>query len=611
MVPILLREIAAGGRNLDPEAMRQMVGIFGVIRGILERGTETGELRPMHPLLTHFLILGSAVLYTANEPIRLRIKELRLPGGPRDVPVGPDPFIDYLNTVLRRSSVPRLRTRPMRSHATRSGGPPGARSAGFAGCRQAAPTNRVRVSGHVEATEVQVAPEVGGRLLALEVDEGDRVAAGQVIARLDTRDTELAIAREAERAQADAQLRLLRAGSRSEDVRQAAAQCAGAAAEVASAEADLASAEARPRALRGAPPLQRRIAQAARRCAVAAGRDEGAARGVRQRATAGKETLARVEAGARPQEIEAAARVSRRWTRSSRRSKSRSRDATITAPVAGLVTEKLADRRRAPRSAHAARRRHRPRSRVGRRVRRRAGRAAAAPRAGGHALHRRRGRRNSGHREVHLSEGGVHAAQRADRGGTFAPGLSRQDLGETTAGAAQAGDARRGGASRSAAAEPGVAMADQQIVFDGSASVTVRSSARWTLLRVAPGEMFGLIGPDGAGKTTTIRLMCGLLHADGGHGPRARSRPGARPRRITRSVGYLSQRFSLYGDLSIDENIAFFAEIHGLRDYAARRERLLELTQLTPFRDAARRPAVGRHETEAGARLHARARAAR
>ena len=55
-------------------------------------------------------------------------------------------------------------------------------------CREAAPTDRVRVSGHVEATEVLVAPEVGGRLVELVVEEGDRVTAGQVIARLDTRD---------------------------------------------------------------------------------------------------------------------------------------------------------------------------------------------------------------------------------------------------------------------------------------------------------------------------------------------------------------------------------------------------------------------------------------
>jgi ABC-type multidrug transport system, ATPase component len=103
-------------------------------------------------------------------------------------------------------------------------------------------------------------------------------------------------------------------------------------------------------------------------------------------------------------------------------------------------------------------------------------------------------------------------------------------------------------------------------------------------LTVGAGEMFGLIGPDGAGKTTTIRLMCGLLPADAGRVRVLDLDPLRDHRALTESVGYLSQRFSLYGDLSIDENIAFFAEIHGVRDYAARRNRLLEMTQLTPFR---------------------------
>jgi ABC-2 type transport system ATP-binding protein len=102
---------------------------------------------------------------------------------------------------------------------------------------------------------------------------------------------------------------------------------------------------------------------------------------------------------------------------------------------------------------------------------------------------------------------------------------------------------------------------------------------------VRQGEMFGLIGPDGAGKTTTIRLLCGLLHADGGAVRMLGKDPVASHAEITRSVGYLSQRFSLYGDLSIDENIAFFAEIHGLWRYEDRRRRLLELTQLLPFRN--------------------------
>jgi ABC-2 type transport system ATP-binding protein len=98
------------------------------------------------------------------------------------------------------------------------------------------------------------------------------------------------------------------------------------------------------------------------------------------------------------------------------------------------------------------------------------------------------------------------------------------------------------------------------------------------------GEMFGVIGPDGAGKTTMIRVMCGLLRADGGSVRIAGHDPVREHGRVADRVGYLSQRFSLYGDLSIDENIAFFADIHGLRDYRARRDRLLDMTRLTPFR---------------------------
>ena len=108
--------------------------------------------------------------------------------------------------------------------------------AGIAGCVSRHRTNTLRVSGHVEATEVQVAPEVGGRLVELRVDEGDRVKAGDVIARLDTRDIELQIDRaRAERGAAAAQLRLLQAGARPEDIRQAEAQVDAAEAEAAAA----------------------------------------------------------------------------------------------------------------------------------------------------------------------------------------------------------------------------------------------------------------------------------------------------------------------------------------------------------------------------------------
>ena len=101
---------------------------------------------------------------------------------------------------------------------------------------------------------------------------------------------------------------------------------------------------------------------------------------------------------------------------------------------------------------------------------------------------------------------------------------------------------------------------------------------------VARGEMFGIIGPDGAGKTTAIRIACGLLRPESGEVRVMGHDPVREHGRITGAVGYLSQRFSLYGDLTIDENVAFFAEIHGVRDYRAARDQLLDMTQLTPFR---------------------------
>ncbi len=75
------------------------------------------------------------------------------------------------------------------------------------------PTDRLRVSGHVEATETRLAPEAGGRILTLTVKEGDRVQPGQTVLTLDTRDVQLAIDRvKAEQAAAEAQLRLVQAG---------------------------------------------------------------------------------------------------------------------------------------------------------------------------------------------------------------------------------------------------------------------------------------------------------------------------------------------------------------------------------------------------------------
>lgn len=104
-------------------------------------------------------------------------------------------------------------------------------------------------------------------------------------------------------------------------------------------------------------------------------------------------------------------------------------------------------------------------------------------------------------------------------------------------------------------------------------------------LNINEGEMFGLVGPDGAGKTTMVRILCGLLKVDSGLIEVLGTELQKNKKEIQNQIGYLSQKFSLYGDMSIDENIEFFADIHNVKDFQNRRDELLAFTRLTPFRD--------------------------
>ena len=97
--------------------------------------------------------------------------------------------------------------------------------------------------------------------------------------------------------------------------------------------------------------------------------------------------------------------------------------------------------------------------------------------------------------------------------------------------------------------------------FDGK--VVVRNLS----MQVKRGQIYGFLGPNGSGKTTTIRMLCGLLTPDSGRGTGARLRhPHATTSEIKRHVGYMTQRFSLYQDLSILENLEFVARVYGLAD---------------------------------------------
>jgi len=96
--------------------------------------------------------------------------------------------------------------------------------------------------------------------------------------------------------------------------------------------------------------------------------------------------------------------------------------------------------------------------------------------------------------------------------------------------------------------------------------------------------IFGLVGPDGAGKSTLIRILCGLLKPDSGEVNILGINLSQGIDKIKNDIGYLSQRFSLYTDLTVDENIEFLADIHGLKDFKQRRDELLQFTRLTKFR---------------------------
>src|SRR6187399_399922 len=106
--------------------------------------------------------------------------------------------------------------------------------------------------------------------------------------------------------------------------------------------------------------------------------------------------------------------------------------------------------------------------------------------------------------------------------------------------------------------------------FDGKPAVVDVS------LTVRKGEVFGFLGPNGSGKTTTIRMLCGLLTPDAGEGTCLGYNILTESNEIKRHVGYMSQRFGLYEDLTIQENLAFIATIYEMNDIEKRVHDALE-----------------------------------
>ena len=114
-------------------------------------------------------------------------------------------------------------------------------------------------------------------------------------------------------------------------------------------------------------------------------------------------------------------------------------------------------------------------------------------------------------------------------------------------------------------------------------------------LRVPKGEIFGFLGPNGAGKSTTIRMLCGLLTPTSGRGMVGGFDVATEPEQIRRNIGYMSQRFSLYDDLTVEENIDFFSGMYGVTRALrpGRKDYVLRMAGLTERRSALTRTLSG------------------
>lgn len=114
-------------------------------------------------------------------------------------------------------------------------------------------------------------------------------------------------------------------------------------------------------------------------------------------------------------------------------------------------------------------------------------------------------------------------------------------------------------------------------------------AVRGVSFAVARGEVFGLVGADGAGKTTTLRMLCGLVDPDAGEvsvlGLKVKDAPDA----VKDRIGYMAQKFGLYGDLTVEENLDFYGDLFGVFGVERRelKQRLLEMTRMAEFRGRA------------------------
>src|SRR5438093_8243004 len=107
-------------------------------------------------------------------------------------------------------------------------------------------------------------------------------------------------------------------------------------------------------------------------------------------------------------------------------------------------------------------------------------------------------------------------------------------------------------------------MADAIVIENLTKSFAATEAVKRLNLRIREGDIFGLLGPNGSGKTTLIRMLCGLLAPTSGRAVVGGYDIAREPEEIKRSIGYVSQKFSLYPDLSVRENLNFFGDVYAV-----------------------------------------------
>ena len=363
---------------------------------------------------------------------------------------------------------------------------------------------------------MRLSSKVAGRLASLAVKEGDRSPPARR-SRASTPPTcgSPCSAARAERAQADAERRLRLAGSRAEDIAEAEAQ-------VERAQAELARRAGGPRAHGEAARQRLRHRQVARRRAHAPGHGRG------QRWRRPASALRKLRAGSRAEEMDAAAaRVAAADARIAQLEQQIA-DAVVKSPLDGVVTEKLAETGELVTARRGPGRGHRAAAALAHRLPAGARPRPHPPGPGGGGRHRRRPEAH-GPRDV-----------RRRRRPSSRPRTSRR----RTSARSSSTRSRSASTTRTALFKPGMPAEARLRRRTGGGEVTRRGERRrrrgggagaplrdawspWTASpsRCARGEMFGLIGPDGAGKTTTLRMVLGLLPAHGGKVAHLRPRP--------------------------------------------------------------------------------------